>query len=95
MQYRKDRNGVQLSALGFGCMRFSRSAGSIDLAKAEKQILAAYEAGVNYYDTAYIYPGSEVALPAKPIFATSINVSASRVPSSLKNTERQLSGLAA
>ena len=62
MQYRKDRHGVPLSALGFGCMRFTRSGGSIDLAKAEKQILAAYEAGVNYYDTAYIYPGSEVAL---------------------------------
>ena len=32
------------------------------MAKAEKQILAAYNAGVNYYDTAYIYPGSESAL---------------------------------
>ncbi len=32
------------------------------MAKTEKQILAAYEAGVNYYDTAYIYPGSEAAL---------------------------------
>lgn len=62
MQYRKDRNGVPLSALGFGCMRFSRSGASIDIEKAEKLILKAYEAGVNYYDTAYIYPGSEVAL---------------------------------
>jgi hypothetical protein len=62
MQYRNDKNGVPLSALGFGCMRFTRSGASIDLEKAERLILAAYEAGVNYYDTAYIYPGSEVAL---------------------------------
>ena len=62
MQYRKDKNGVPLSVLGFGCMRFTRSGGAIDMGKAEKQILAAYQAGVNYYDTAYIYPGSETAL---------------------------------
>lgn len=62
MQYRNDKNGTPLSILGFGCMRFARSGGAIDLAKAEKQILAAYQAGVNYYDTAYIYPGSESAL---------------------------------
>lgn len=62
MQYRKDRNGVPLSVLGFGCMRFSRTGASVDIEKAEKLILAAYEAGVNYYDTAYIYPGCEVAL---------------------------------
>ena len=29
---------------------------------AEKQITSAIEAGVNYFDTAYIYPGSEAAL---------------------------------
>ena len=62
MQYRKDKNGVPLSALGFGCMRFARTGASVDIAKAEKLILEAVEAGVNYYDTAYIYPGSEAAL---------------------------------
>ena len=62
MQYRKDKNGVPLSVLGFGCMRFARSGASIDIDKTEKQILAAYQAGVNYFDTAYIYPGSESAL---------------------------------
>ena len=62
MQYRNDKYGAALSVLGFGCMRFARTGGAIDMAKAEKQILAAYEAGVNYYDTAYIYPGSEAAL---------------------------------
>ena len=48
--------------LGFGCMRFTRKGSSIDVEKAESEILAAYRAGVNYYDTAYIYPGSEAAL---------------------------------
>ena len=62
MQYRSDRHGNQLSILGYGCMRFSRKGSGIDLEKTEKEILAAYRAGVNYYDTAYIYPGSEEAL---------------------------------
>ena len=62
MQYRKDRQGTELSILGYGCMRFTQKAGSIDIPKAEREILAAYQAGVNYYDTAYIYPGSEAAL---------------------------------
>ena len=30
--------------------------------KAEKEILLAYEQGVNYFDTAYVYPGSEECL---------------------------------
>ena len=62
MQYRKDKDGKDLSVLGFGCMRFTRRGNAIDLEKAEREILAAFNAGVNYYDTAYIYPGSEAAL---------------------------------
>ena len=62
MQYRNDRYGNRLSVLGYGCMRFSRKGRNIDLPKTEKEIMAAYEAGVNYYDTAYIYPGSEETL---------------------------------
>ena len=62
MQYRLDKYGNELSVLGFGCMRFTGNAGHIDLDKAEKEILRAYELGVNYYDTAYIYNGSEVAV---------------------------------
>ena len=62
MQYRKDRYGRELSVLGFGCMRFTRKGNAIDLDKAESEIMAAYRAGVNYYDTAYLYPGSEVLL---------------------------------
>ena len=62
MQYRKDKHGKDISLLGYGCMRFTTKAGRIDLDKAEKEILAAVEAGVNYFDTAYIYTGSEAAL---------------------------------
>ena len=62
MQYRKDKYGSDISILGYGCMRFTQKAGRIDIEKAEKEILAAYRAGVNYYDTAYVYGGSEAAL---------------------------------
>ena len=62
MKYREDKYGKPLSMLGYGCMRFSKKGNSIDIDKAEKEILAAVEAGVNYFDTAYIYPGSEAAL---------------------------------
>lgn len=62
MQYRKDKKGNDISLLGFGCMRFTRKGASIDLEKAEKEVMAAIEGGVNYLDTAYIYPGSEAAV---------------------------------
>ena len=62
MQYREGRHGEKLSVLGYGCMRFTRKGASIDYDKAEKEILEAYNSGVNYYDTAYIYPGSEALL---------------------------------
>lgn len=63
MQYRTNpKNGQQLSALGFGCMRFTRKGGGIDQEKANRELMRALELGVNYFDTAYIYPGSEEAL---------------------------------
>ena len=62
MQYRKDKNGSDLSILGYGCMRFTKKGGSIDIEKAETELMAAYRAGVNYFDTAYIYSGSEAAV---------------------------------
>ena len=62
MQYRNDKYGTPLSVLGYGCMRFTKKGNSIDIDKAEKELMAAYEAGVNYFDTAYIYPGSEAAV---------------------------------
>jgi len=62
MNYRSDKYGNQLSILGFGCMRFPQKMGRIDMEETEREIMTAYQAGVNYYDTAYIYPGSEAAL---------------------------------
>lgn len=62
MQYRKDKKGNDLSVLGFGCMRFTRTGSGIDISKAERELMAAIDGGVNYLDTAYIYPGSEAAV---------------------------------
>ena len=64
MQYRPDRYGNPISLLGFGCMRLPSKLGRIDMQEAEREIMTAIRAGVNYFDTAYIYPGSEAALGA-------------------------------
>ncbi|MDR3312173.1 MAG: aldo/keto reductase [Spirochaetaceae bacterium] len=50
-------SGNKLSVLGFGCMRFPRAAD-----ETERLVIDAIEAGINYFDTAYIYPGSEETL---------------------------------
>lgn len=62
MEYRKGPGGEPLSALGFGCMRFERKNGSVDLDAAQALLQTAVDAGVNYLDTAYIYAGNEAAL---------------------------------
>lgn len=63
MLYRKNsKNGQDLSILGFGCLRFPKKAGRIDQEASEKVMKAAIDAGINYFDTAYTYPGSEVCL---------------------------------
>lgn len=63
MQYRLDKKAnKELSALGFGCMRFPMSVGGIDKNLTKKLIEEALAQGINYFDTAYLYPGSEAAL---------------------------------
>jgi len=63
MNYRIDpQSGIKLSILGFGCMRFPRTLGRIDIKKSEKLILEAVNKGINYFDTAWLYMGSEEAL---------------------------------
>ncbi len=62
MQYRLDKYGNKLSVLGFGCMRFPKKKGKIDIQETERQIMLAYQSGVNYFDTAYAYRGSEAVL---------------------------------
>lgn len=49
--------GLRISRLGFGCMRFPKT-----FEETKKCIDLAYKAGVNYYDTAYVYNDSEVTL---------------------------------
>ena len=62
MQYRTDRKGNRLSVLGYGCMRFTKNGSEIDLDKAEQELMYAIRNGVNYLDTAYVYPGNEEAV---------------------------------
>jgi len=63
VQYRTDKiSGNRLSVLGFGCMRFPVNITGIDMRKTEKLLLRAIEGGVNLFDTAFVYPGSEDAM---------------------------------
>ena len=61
MQYKQFKDGIRLSRLGMGNMRLpeikDENGTHIDFDKAQALIDMAYEAGVNYYDTAYIYHG--------------------------------------
>ncbi len=63
MQYRiNPKNGDRLSALGFGAMRLPKAEGErkkFDEEKSVALLRKAYENGVNYYDTAYIYSDGE------------------------------------
>jgi len=63
MQYRIDKkSGNKLSIMGFGCMRFPGNLTRIDINKSEQLIVKAVREGINYFDTAYAYGGSEVAV---------------------------------
>ena len=62
MQYRNDRQGKPISILGYGCMRFTHKGAGIAYEKAAREVLRAIELGVNYFDTAYVYPGPEELL---------------------------------
>jgi len=63
MQYREDKKtGNKISILGFGCMRLPSTRGRIDISKTEELFKEAIDKGINYFDTAYLYPGSEAAI---------------------------------
>lgn len=62
MNYRSNHSSEQLSILGFGCMRFPKKGNSIDMEETEREIMHAIKCGINYFDTAYIYRGSESTL---------------------------------
>lgn len=60
MRYKKFGNtGIEISVLGFGCMRFPMikkgSKDYVDEDRTIEMLLRAYELGVNYFDTAYFY----------------------------------------
>ncbi len=54
-----DKSGIDVSLLGFGCMRFPTKDGKIDRERSAAMIDMAYKAGVTYYDVAYPYHGGE------------------------------------
>ncbi len=62
MQHRKLNNPDNLSALGFGCMRFPKKGNGFDRDEIERELVYAVDNGVNYFDTAYLYPGNEEEL---------------------------------
>lgn len=62
MNYREGKHKEKISILGYGCMRFSRKGAGVDIKKAEEEILYGISHGINYFDTAYIYPGNEEVL---------------------------------
>ncbi len=65
MLYRElTKNSKPVSLLGYGCMRFPLKSGVVDKELAFTQMKLAFDNGVNYYDTAYIYHGgkSEIVL---------------------------------
>jgi len=63
MEYRQYRDtALRTSLLGMGCMRLPRVPGQgdvIDYDAAEAIIDYAYQHGVNYFDTAYVYHGGK------------------------------------
>ncbi len=54
---RIEKNGDEISALGFGVMRLPTKMGRIDKERAKNQIYYAIDNGVNFIDTAYLYHG--------------------------------------
>ena len=58
MLYREyGKTGIKVSSLGFGCMRFPESQ-----EETTEMVRYAIDNGVNYFDTAFGYPGSEEKL---------------------------------
>ena len=43
--------------LGFGLMRLSEKEGKIDIGQVSRMVDAYMKAGMNYFDTAYVYHG--------------------------------------
>ena len=68
MEYRQN----DWSILGFGCMRFPKKGGSVDVKETERELAYAIAHGVNYFDTAYIYSGKRFSCSQKSFSNSSI-----------------------
>ena len=69
MQYRRFPriDDLEVSALGFGCMRLPTVGGdeaAIDASAFDAMLAAAEEAGINYLDTAYVYHRQRARSPS-------------------------------
>ena len=61
MQY-KNFKGNQISTLGFGALRMPmdpNGTNQFDRAEGQRIIDAVFDAGINYFDTAYTYIGGD------------------------------------
>ncbi len=54
--------GAEIGKLGFGMMRLPKNDGVIDLEQVKTMVDAFMDAGFTYFDTAWAYAGSEVAV---------------------------------
>jgi hypothetical protein len=57
-----EKRMLDMSILGFGCMRFAKKGGKTDMEEATREVLYAIDHGVNYFDTAYVYGNNEKVL---------------------------------
>lgn len=57
-----DYMGKDVPKLGFGLMRLPRKGLGTDIAQVKTMVDLFMEAGFTYFDTAYVYPGSEAAI---------------------------------
>ena len=53
--------GTEIKKLGFGMMRLPRKGPLTDVEQTKRMVDLFMEAGCSYYDTAFVYPGSEEA----------------------------------
>lgn len=54
--------GKEIGKLGFGMMRLPRNENGIDIEETNRMVDAFLSSGLNYFDTAFAYPGSEEAV---------------------------------
>ena len=54
--------GKEVPKLGFGLMRLPRRGPAIDIGQTKQMVDQFLAAGFTYFDTAYVYPGSEAAI---------------------------------